>query len=275
MSLLWLAPGLLLLGYLAFLVALTLGQRRVLYKPDRVAPDAAEAGVPGLQVLRAATDDGLALLAWYVPPARPGGCVVLYFHGNNRSIGSRADRLRDLAAVGWGVLMQEYRGYGGNPGAPSEDGLMRDARAGLALLLARGIGGERILLWGESLGSGVAVRLASERAVAAVLLESPYTSIAAIARARYRLVPVDLLLRDRFDSLACIGGVRAPVLVMQGALDDVVPPAMGRALMAAATAPKRLWVAPDAGHFDIWEAGALAAAVDFVRAHGLCAAGDE
>jgi uncharacterized protein len=142
--------------------------------------------------------------------------------------------------------------------------LLTDARAGLAALVAMGFPPHRILLWGESLGSGLAVRLAAEHPVAAVLLEAPYTSITDIARLRFPFAPVGWLLHDRFESLPVIGGVRAPVLVMHGARDRIVPVTMGRTLYEAAPQPKELWIAPDAGHVNLVEAGAIEAAGAFV-----------
>jgi fermentation-respiration switch protein FrsA (DUF1100 family) len=192
---------------------------------------------------------------------------VLYLHGNAGNIGHRAPRLAALAGFGWGVLMLEYRGYGGNAGEPSETGLFADTRAAYAALLDRGIEASRIVPWGESLGTGLAVRLASEAAVGAVLLESPYTSIAAIARRQFPFVPVDWLLRHRFEVIGRVERVRAPVLVMAGGRDAIVPPAMSRAVFAAANEPKAFWFAADAGHNDLAEAGALEAARAFVAEH--------
>jgi uncharacterized protein len=142
--------------------------------------------------------------------------------------------------------------------------LYQDARAGYEALRALGISGHRILLWGESLGAGVAVRLATEVQVGAVLLESPYSSITAVAQKQFPLVPVSLLLRDRFDLIGRIGAVHVPVLVMTGGRDEVIPPAMGKAVFAAANEPKVFWLAPDAGHNDMAEAGAFDAARSFV-----------
>ena len=170
-----------------------------------------------------------------------------------------------MADFGWGVFLLEYRGYGGNPGQPTEAGLVLDARAGLAALNARGIPDERILLWGESLGTGVAIILAADHNVATVLLESPYTSIADTAQFHYPYVPARRLIKDRFNSLSRIARVRSPMLLMQGALDRIVPPHMGQTLLNAATAPAELWSASDAGHNDLSRAGALEAAADFVR----------
>jgi fermentation-respiration switch protein FrsA (DUF1100 family) len=256
---------LLLAVYALILAVLFLFQRRILFLPDNAKPDLTRVGNEAVRPVTVPTPDGLSLLSWFMPPARDDGLVVLYLHGNAGHIGHRAYRLGPYRRIGWGVLLLEYRGYGGNPGRPSEAGLLTDARAGLAALLEMGFPPARILLWGESLGSGLAVRLAAENSVAAVLLEAPYTSITDMARLRFPFVPARWLLLDRFESLRCIAGVRAPVLVMHGARDRIVPVTMGRTLHEAAVRPKELWIAPDAGHVDLVEAGAIEAAADFVN----------
>ena len=256
--------GVLAASYVLIATLLYLLQRRILYRQQRTPPDLTGAGLPEVRQMTVTTPDGLALLAWYQPPARESGRVVLYLHGNAAHIGHRAYRLGPFQRLGWGVLLLEYRGYGGNPGRPSEAGLIIDAPAGLAALQAMGFSLSAIVVWGESLGTGPAVQLAVEHKVGAVLLESPYTSIADIARLRYRLFPVDRLLLDRFDSLRRVGSVQAPVLVMHGAHDQIVPVAMGRAVYAAAPDPKQLWIAPHAGHLDLVEAGAIEVAGQFV-----------
>ncbi len=240
-------------------------QRSLLYDPDPARPDRAAVGVAGLRDVSVTTADGLSLHGWYLPPADGQVPVVAYLHGNGGSIAGRAPRIRRFAAAGWGGLFLDYRGFGGNPGAPSEAGLLRDARAGLAFLDGLGLGA-RLVLYGESLGSGIAVAMAAERPVAAVILESPYSSIAAIAKLRYPLLPVDLLLRDRFDALARIGAVRAPLLVLQGGRDTVIPNRLGQQLYDAAPDPKRLWRAAAGGHGDLFRFGALDQAIAFVEA---------
>jgi len=255
--------GVLAASYVFIATLLYLLQRRILYRPNRCPPDVAGA-LPDVRQMIVTTPDGLALLAWYLPPARDSGRVVLYLHGNAAHIGHRSYRLGPFQRLGWGVLLLEYRGYGGNPGQPSEAGLIIDAHAGLAALRKMGFPLSAIVVWGESLGTGPAVQLAVEHKVGAVLLESPFTSIADIARSRYQLFPVDWLLHDRFDSLRRIGSVQAAVLVMHGALDQIVPVAMGRAVYAAAPDPKRLWIASHAGHLDLVEAGAIEVAGQFV-----------
>jgi len=259
--------GSLLVLYGLALTALFLFQRRILFHPDTTRPDLARVLVPGLQPLTVTTEDGLPLLAWYLPPGQEGGRVVLYLHGNAGHIGHRAYRLGPFRKLGWGVLLLQYRGYGGNPGAPSEAGLLLDAEAGLAAVQGRGVAPERTLLWGESLGTNLAVRLAEGRDVGAVLLESPFTSVAELARRQYPFVPVDFLLKDRFDTLSHITAVRSPVFFMQGGRDRLVPAAIGKKLFEVLTAPKELWVAPEADHNDLGACGAVEAAIDFVRAH--------
>jgi fermentation-respiration switch protein FrsA (DUF1100 family) len=241
-------------------------QRRFIYVPDQRPPDIATTHVPTARTMTVHTADGLDLLAWYAPAADASQPTVLYLHGNGGSIGYRAGRFARLASLGWGVMMLEYRGYGGNPGTPTETGLTQDAQAGYNALLALGIPPNHIILWGESLGTGVAVRLAASVQVGAVLLEAPYTSIGAIAKQRFPWLPVDLLLRDRFDLIGRIGAVHAPVLVMTGARDTIVPPAMGKAVYEAANEPKQFWLAPDAGHNDLAAAGAFDVIQAFVRA---------
>lgn len=260
--------GLVAVLYLGLLAALYLMQRRILFRPDTGPPLVAVAGVAGLEEVRLTTADGLGLLAWHLPAPAGAAPVVLYLHGNAGHVGHRGERLRRFAGLGWGALLVEYRGYGGNPGQVSEAGLVADAAAGLAWLRARGVAPGRIVLWGESLGSGVAVQLAAGGGgVGVAVLETPFTSIADIARARYPYAPVDWLLKDRFDSLARIGAVRVPVLVATAGQDAIVPPAMGRALLAAATAPAELWHAEAAGHTNLVEFGLVEAVADFIARH--------
>lgn len=251
-------------AYALVVGALYLFQRSLLYHPDRSRPDPGALTELGGQRVNLKTADGLSLESWYLPPPdeRP---VIAYFHGNGGHMGHRAERLRRFAGDGYGVLMAEYRGYGGNPGSPSEQGLYADARTALDFLEAAGIAAARVALYGESLGTGVAVQLACERSVAAIILESPFTSIAAAAQIHYPWVPAARLVRDRFDSLAKIGRVRAPILILQGERDRVVPVRLGRALYAAAPEPKEIWVAPEGGHEDLARHGALDAALAFLR----------
>lgn len=238
--------------------------RRLLYFPDTSRPILAATGLRGAREVRLATEDGLSLLAWWIPPRRSQP-VLAYFHGNGGHIGYRAERFRKLALLGFGVLLVEYRGYGGNPGSPSEEGFYRDARAALAFLEQQGVPPERLVLYGESLGTAVAVRMASEHPAAALVLESPFTSIEALGRHHYPFLPVALVLRDRFDAASAIGEVRAPILVLHGEQDEIVPAKFARALFEAAPEPKEAWFAPEGGHVDLREHGAFEVVADFLR----------
>ena len=251
-------------AYGGVVAGLFMFQRRLLYRPQRTRPALADLAAIGVREITLTTADGLDLLAWYLPP-RPGRPIILYFHGNCGHIGYRGERLRRFARDGYGVMLAEYRGYGGNPGFPCEQGLFADGAAALDFLEHAGIDAERIVLWGESLGSGVAVHLATTRDVAALVLEAPFTSVTACAQRRYPFVPAAFLLHDHFDSMSRIGRVTAPLLVLHGERDRVVPIRHGRALLAAATAPKEGWFAPEGCHVDLARFGALEAAIAFIE----------
>ena len=257
--------GLMMLGGAG--AALWVLQDRLIYFPDPAPPPPPAAlGLHDVRRMELRTADGVALLAWFQPPARPDAPVVLYLHGNGGNLLHRAGRLMRFRDRGWGVLLVQWRGYGGNAGSPSEAGLIEDARAGLRALQEAGVPAARIAVWGESLGTGPALRLAAEQpeAIGALVLESPFTSMLDLARLHYPLLPSGLLLRDRFDSLSRIGAVRVPMLILQGGADTLVPPEMGRRLAAAASAPVEVWEAPGAGHNDLGPAGGIEAAAAFL-----------
>ena len=168
-------------AYLALIALLFLFQRNLLYHPSATVPTPAESGVGEMRVVGLRTEDGLTLQAWYAAPRTAGGPVVVYFCGNAGHIGYRAFKVRRLLDAGFGTLLVGYRGYGGNPGRPTEVGFYADGRAALQFLAGEGVAPGRIVLYGESLGSGVAVQLAAARKVAAVILDAPYTSMIEMA----------------------------------------------------------------------------------------------
>jgi hypothetical protein len=239
-------------------------QRRLLYRPRPTRPALNDLALLGVCEIELTTKDGLTLFSWYLPPPA-GRPVIAYFHGNGGNIGYRTERLRRFAAAGYGVLLAEYRGYGGNPGEPCERGLFADAEAALDFLAACDVSSDDIVLWGESLGSGVAVHLAATRAIGAVVLEAPFTSVAACAQRRYPFVPAAWLVHDRFDSLSRIAQVTAPLLILHGERDMVAPVHHGRALLKAATAPSEGWFSPSASHENLAEHGALDVAISFIE----------
>ncbi len=231
--------AIIVLLYLALLLALTLSQRKLIYHPERIELNPQAFGLRGFEKLRIAAEDGTQVTVWFSAPGQ-GMPVIVYFHGNAGHLGMRAYKLNPMQAMGFGVLALSYRGFGDSEGTPSEAGIFSDARAVLGWLnTTHGLPPERVYLYGESLGSGVAVRMATEYKVARVVLEAPYTSVADRAAELYPYVPVKLLLRDRFDSISRIASIHAPLLLFHGRKDTVIPAAHGEALLAAAKEPKK------------------------------------
>ncbi len=262
-------------GYALLLGGCYALQRSLMYFPSAELPSPAAAGVPEMAAVRLATDDGLALVSWYAAARLPGAPTIAYFHGNAGNIADRAYKVRPMLDAGLGVLLVGYRAYGGNPGTPSEAGLFADGRAALDFLDTQGVLAERIVVFGESLGSGVAVYLASQRRLGAVILEAPFTSAADAGQRAYPFLPVRRLIRDRFDSLSRIETIGAPLLIVHGERDRIVPVDLGRRLLAAAAEPKEGVFLPEAGHNDTFEHGSIAIAMDFLNRLYVGAAGSE
>jgi fermentation-respiration switch protein FrsA (DUF1100 family) len=238
-------------------------QRKMIYFPSPNAPVRSEFGASDMTEVSYRTADGLELRSWYKAPSRPNRPVIVYFHGNAGHIGHRAEKVRPYLAAGYGVLLAEYRGYGGLPGSPTEEGLYADGRAALDYL-ARLDGPDLPVLYGESLGTAVAVQMAVERPSHAVVLEAPLTSAVDIARRRFPIYPAGVMLRDRYDSIAKIGRVTAPVLIVHGERDEIVPVEQGHRLLEAANKVKEGIFLPEAGHNDLYFFGADAQILDFL-----------
>jgi uncharacterized protein len=197
------------------------------------------------------TEDGERLRAWWVPARAEVLGHVLLCHGNGGNIGDRVPNLSLLTAAGFDVLAFDYRGYGRSSGRPSERGTGLDARAARAALLRRdGVDPERVIYLGESLGGAVALALALEHPPAGLVLQSAFTSVRDIARFHYPFLPA-ALVPDAYPSLRLIPALRAPLLVLHGDRDDIVPLMHGEELFEAAPDPKRLEVLPDVGHNDL------------------------
>jgi uncharacterized protein len=251
-------------GYGGIAALAYVAQRALMYFPDRTRTAPAAAGFPQADEIVLTTSDGERVIAWHVAPRgeRP---VVLYFQGNGGALNLRAERFARIIADGTGLLALSYRGYGGSTGRPSEAGLLRDAAAAYAFATAR-YPAERLALYGESLGSGVAAALAAEHKVGKVILESPFTSAVEIGAAAYPFLPVRLLMHDQFRSDERIAKVTAPVLVLHGARDTVVPIGYGERLYALIAAPKKFVRFPEGHHSDLDSHGAQAAVRDFLAA---------
>lgn len=241
-----------LIGLAIALGVLWAGQRALIYFPTSDVPSPAGAGLTHAQIVTFETVDGLTLEGWFVPPVRPGsGYTLIVFNGNAGHRGDRAQLAAQLSARGVAVFLVDYRGYGGNPGLPSEEGLARDARAALAYAGQRyDVDLTRIAFFGESLGAAVAVRLALEYPPAALILRSPFSSLTAIGHHHYPLLPVRWLLRDRYPSIDRIAHVGCPILVVVGEDDRIIPPGDSGLLYDAARQPKRLVTIAGADHND-------------------------
>ena len=249
-------------GYVALGALMFFAQRALMYFPESVRTMPAAAGLPQAQELTLDTADGETIIVWHVPP-RGGSPVVVYFHGNGGSLRMRVDRFARLVGHGIGLLAVSYRGYGGSTGSPTEAGLIEDARTAYAFANERYPG--RIVPWGESLGSGVTIALAAEKPVSRVILDAPFTSAVDIASALYWFMPVRFLMRDTFRSDLRIAQVKAPVLILHGDADAVVPIAYGERLYAMIPGQKQMVRFAGGEHVDLDRHGALDAALKFLK----------
>lgn len=231
-----------------------LDHRYVYFPTPWEAGDWAAASQLPLQDMWAQTQDGVTLHGWFVEaPGSPA--VLLLCHGNAGNIIHRLELLTELHRRGLSVCIFDYRGYGRSAGRPSERGLYLDAEAAYDALLQRGVAPGQIVVWGTSLGAAVAGELATRRQVAGLILETPFPSVRAMVRAYYGGLPLQWLLRARYDLAKRLGEVRVPVLVMHGDRDHIVPLALGRQVYAAANEPKTFYLIPGADHNDTYVVG--------------------
>lgn len=236
---------------IAALLLLWAMQRKLMYFPSGDVPPPVALGLADVESVTFDTTDGVRLRGWFFP-VRHAPATVLVFNGN---AGNRADRVPLATALrvrGFQVLLFDYRGFGGNPGAPTERGLASDARAAREYLVARGdVHRSRLVYFGESLGSAVAVELATEHPPAALILRSPFTSMADIGQYHYPWLPVRWLIRDRFATIDRIPHVASPLLIVVGERDSIVPIDHSRRLYDAAAEPKRFRSLPERDHNDL------------------------
>ena len=249
--------------YAALCAFMYFAQRSLMYFPDRSQTAPADAGLPEAKEEKLVTADGNTIIVWHIPPRDETKPVVVYFHGNGGALNLRVQRFAKLALEGIGVVGVSYRGYGGSTGMPTEDGLIADGIAAYEFA-AKLYTPARIALWGESLGSGIAVAVASEAPVAKLVLESPFTSAADVGASIYFFLPVRLLMKDQFRSDLRIKNVKAPVLILHGERDSTVPIAFGERLFEMIAGEKKFARFPDGEHYDLDRHGGLNAAVDFL-----------
>jgi fermentation-respiration switch protein FrsA (DUF1100 family) len=249
----WKAAALVLVAVGGILAIFSGLENRLLYFPTRELAATPEAYGLRAEELSLPSEDGVVLHGWRIPG--DGKRALLFFHGNAGNAADRLERARILnRRFGLDVFLVDYRGYGRSTGSPSEEGLYRDARTIYEAARERGFSPDRILAFGESLGSAVAVELATEKPCAAIILETPFLSVPAMARVHYPLVP-RFLVRTRFDNAARIQAIRAPKLFLVAGRDEIAPPEQGRDLFERASEPKTLFVIPNAGHNDTYATG--------------------
>ena len=248
------------------LAAFWLGQRRLMYFPSREMTSPAAVGLKDAEAVTFSGEDTPTLHGWFVPSGRATtGFTAIVFNGNAGNRSHRSDIAQAFRAIGVSVLLFDYRGYGDNDGTPTETGLAADARAARAYLATRrDVDPKRVIYFGESLGTAVATRLASEHPPAALVLRSPFNTMAEVGRVHYPWLPVGLLLRDRYASADYIQRVRSPLLVIAGDRDSIVPMSQSQRLYDAAVEPKTLVVIKGADHND----EALFGGAEMMRAIG-------
>ena len=248
------------IAYVLIVAVAYFAQRKFTYFPNatRVAPETT--GLEGFREVELPTPDGDRLIAWYAP-APAGRPTLLYFHGNGGGLQNRAMRFQRYQHAGFGILVMSYRGYSGSTGRPSEAHNIADARLAYDYLIKQGLKPSDIVLYGESLGTGVAVQLASSVPVAGVILDAPYTSIVEVGAKSYPILPLRWIMTDRYESDKYIARINAPLLILHGARDPIIPLEMGQRMHELAREPKRIVVFPDGRHIDLDKYGA----VDLVR----------
>lgn len=239
-------------------------QRSLIYQPSReiLRPD--QYGLKGFEEI--SLESGEARISGWLRKSGKNLPTIVHFHGNGGNMASRAEFYRSLAEAGFGVLAIDYRGYGKSEGKPSEQGLYQDARAALDYASSKlSLPAEAVIVYGESLGTGVATQMASERRIAGLVLQSPYTSLADAASLQYPWLPVKALISDRFESLSKITSIHAPLLIFHGERDGIVPVTQGRTLFDRAPQPKSAVFYPETGHMDFNTASLIAEMKKFWR----------
>ena len=227
-------------------------QRNIMYRPDNIKPSLLRANVD-MESIELQVNENLSLMSWYKAP-EPTKPMLVYFHGNAGDIESRVPNLRSFLDSGYGLFLLSYRGYGKNPGKPTEQGLYDDARAAMDYVIGQQIPLSKIFIFGESLGTGVAMQMALEYETIGLILQSPYTSLYDIASDQYPIYPTKLLVKDGYDSLSKIDNISQKLLIIHGQLDSVVPIRMGKQLYEKALVKKEIFISKTADHGDILSA---------------------
>ena len=262
-----------MLSYLLWVVAIYIClcgtlfsfQRSLLYHPDQTIPNPVQFGFEDIESIRIETQDGYRLLAWWSAPKLVSNPTIVFFHGNAGNIGHRADKIRHFIKAGYGVLIVTYRYNAGAGGVPNETNIYSDARSTMRFITNKLRDRNLIFIYGESLGTGVAVEMAVESDVSGVILEAPYTSIPDVAQAHYWYLPARYMVLDKFEILSRIQKIDVPLLIVHGEQDTTIPVSFSQSLYKEALEPKQILIVPDAGHNNLFEYGVAECIEKFIK----------
>jgi len=250
--------------YCGLVFLLYIFQRNLLYHPSTKNPKPADYSISEMSLVEIITSDGLKLDAWF-KPAEEGKQTILYLHGNAGHLGHRSIKVKKYLDAGFGLLLLGYRGYGGNSGKPSEKKLYIDGRAALHFLIKYQVPLSKTIIYGESLGTGVAVEIARNLQINCLVLEAPFSSMTDVATHHFFYLPTRFLLKDHYNSIGKINEIIAPIFFVHGEMDTVVPWEFGKRLYDAAPQPKELLLIENANHNNLYEFGASNAIIKFIE----------
>ena len=223
--------------YFFVLVFLYFYQRNLLYLPNENNYSGDKISVK-IEKVKIRTSDNIELFGWYHEKNIKDYKTLVYFHGNAGSLENRIHKLNHFQDMNINFLIIAWRGFSGNNGKPSEEGLYLDGNSAINWLIKEGVAEKNLILYGESLGTGVAIQLAQNRNFGGVILETPFTSMVDAAKIFYPYIPVNLLLKDKFENYKKVKNINSPILVMHGEIDQIVPFSMGKKIYEIANEPK-------------------------------------
>lgn len=240
----------LIFAYLISLLFLYISQRSFIYKNYKKDLEDAKYYGYEAKTIQITTKDNITITSWY-KKAKNNLPTMIYFHGNSGNLSNQVKKLKKFSSLGIGVLAISWRGFGTSSGSPSEKGLYLDGRAAVDYLLSQNISSKDIFLYGISLGTGIAVQIATEYPVMAVILESPYTSMTTLAKKRYPIFPIKSLLKDNFKTIDKISSIKSPLLIFHGYLDKTIPIEHSFKLLKIAKKPKKSFFFKQSHHDDL------------------------
>jgi hypothetical protein len=252
-----------LIIYLFFGFLLFFFQRRIIFNISGKPKKPAEYGLYNIEELKIITDDNIELLCWY-SKALNNKPILVYFHGNSFDIGERAYRIEKYINYGWGVLLVSWRGFSGNKGIPTETNLYLDAKSIIKWIDKKKLNKKNdIVLYGESLGTGVVIEMATRYSFKSVILEAPFTSITDLAQKKYKIYPAKFLVLDKFDNFSKIGKITSPILIISGKKDEIVPHSHSLKLYNKANKPKDCLFIDEAMHNNLYDFGIEKKVIEF------------